>query len=219
MAKYTSPIASSIRGSVCGTTYSSSPGGPRVAYAKRYHSPGQSNSQSLLQNCYSQARSIWDGMTDDQRLAWIDISNPVPHFTLFQSTWAVIEYYRRLYNAFALTAVLPKPIDDTWALLRFVVFNTTPAGGRVQFELNSNTTTQIFGIIQLSKPVPLHLKPNARNFRLWQTITGIMGSSISAFFTTGDYSKRYLVRFRTLQYRFGDVQLLSRWQYAVAEPL
>lgn len=219
MAKYVTFIASSIRGSIAGNTYTASPSSNHIVHAKRNHSVRQSNAQSLLQTCYSSARSVWNGMSDAQRDAWIDISNPRNPFTEFQSRYPVIDFYRRQYDIPITPALLPQPIDDSWAMLRFFAVNQTAGDGRVQFTINTNATEQAWGIIQLSKPLPLWVAPTARNFRLWQTISGIMLSSISTFFVTGDFSQLYLVRFRMLQYRFSGVQLLSRWYYTIAQPL
>lgn len=70
MAKIISPVWSSIRGSIAGTTYLTTPSGQIVGRQRTKPTQPDSNNQVFARSALSAAAADWNGMTQVLRTAW-----------------------------------------------------------------------------------------------------------------------------------------------------
>lgn len=72
MARIVSPVWSSIRGSIAGTTYLSNQYHPIVGRQRVSPVNPNTSQQGIIRSAFSAATTLWEGLTAAQRIAWDD---------------------------------------------------------------------------------------------------------------------------------------------------
>jgi hypothetical protein len=162
MAKLLSQVATVIRGSIGGVTFSANQFSPIIARAKTAPVNPRTTNQSIMRSAFSGACNDWNSLTDALRTGWgayadtLQFEGPlgsysVPGRQVMVGNLALVNYINARGLA-AISKVTTAPIFPGFLNIDSVVTATPASGTGVGVSISQSSPDDIYALVEISVP-------------------------------------------------------------------
>lgn len=215
MAIIVSPVWSSARGSIAGTTYLTTPSGAIIARQRVKPSNPSSPYQTLIRSSNAASLAAWQALTSTQRADWDLYAQSTPYHNGREAFFAASNLVNYGNSRFAVGAVVPSTAPALPGLLNISGFSVgapLTVGTGISVNFTNYEAEDLFGLCVISAGFN-----QTRNFWKgpWNQVTAVceeITSSTSSVIDFMDLTEglRYFVRFRAFM-GDPDPRVSSEW--------